>query len=360
MKRTNYCGEVTASLLGTKQTLCGWVNSYRNHGGVLFIDLRDRSGICQVVVEPSKPFFAEASAVRNEYVIEVTGTVKRRIEGAVNKNMKTGEIELVADEFKVLNSSIPLPFDVEKSRSVAEEIRLKYRYLDLRNPQMFANLLLRHRIMQAARRYLDGQGFLEVETPILTRSTPEGARDYLVPSRVHHGEFYALPQSPQMFKQTLMASGIDRYFQLVLRPEAQQIRNVIREAVETSLMDRSCRLAIDFYLRIGHHTFENDAHLFVFPRFRYPEIMPVDAIFIVEIVLAISIVLLFAFTLLINIVASVGIATESLLFPTGGYFDGVPFFTVHSFRTPEVPRYGMFRIRSGEILHFGLLRPCRK
>lgn len=214
MKRTNYCGDVTTQMLGTRQTLCGWVNSYRNHGGVLFIDLRDRSGICQVVVEPSKPFFAEASAVRNEYVIEVTGTVQRRIEGAVNKHMKTGEIELVAEEFKVLNTSIPLPFDVEKSRSVAEEIRLKYRYLDLRNPKMYANLLLRHRLSQAARRYLDGQGFLEVETPILTRSTPEGARDYLVPSRVHHGEFYALPQSPQMFKQTLMASGIDRYFQL--------------------------------------------------------------------------------------------------------------------------------------------------
>lgn len=214
MKRTNYCGKVTSKFLGTRQTLCGWVNSYRNHGGVLFIDLRDRSGICQVVVEPSKPFFAEASSVRNEYVIEVTGTVQKRIEGAVNKNMKTGEIELVAEEFKVLNTSIALPFDVEKSRSVAEEIRLKYRYLDLRNPKMYANLLLRHRLAQAARRYLDGQGFLEVETPILTRSTPEGARDYLVPSRVHHGEFYALPQSPQMFKQTLMASGIDRYFQL--------------------------------------------------------------------------------------------------------------------------------------------------
>ncbi|WP_428071713.1 aspartate--tRNA ligase [Candidatus Avelusimicrobium alvi] len=214
MKRTTYCGEVTASLLGTKQTLCGWVNSYRDHGGVLFIDLRDRSGVCQIVVEPARPFFNEAAAARSEYVIEVTGTVQRRIEGAVNKNMKTGEVELVAEEFKVLNTSIPLPFDVEKSRAVAEEIRLKYRYLDLRNPKMYANLLLRHRIAQAARRYLDANGFLEVETPVLTRSTPEGARDYLVPSRVHHGEFYALPQSPQMFKQTLMASGVDRYFQL--------------------------------------------------------------------------------------------------------------------------------------------------
>lgn len=214
MKRTNYCGDVTAALLGTKQTLCGWVNSYRNHGGVLFIDLRDRSGICQVVVEPASPFFDLASTLRNEYVVEVTGTVKRRIEGAENPNMKTGEIEVLAEDLKLLNTSIPLPFDVEKSRSVAEEIRLKYRYLDLRNPKMFANLHLRHRIMQAARRYLDANGFIEVETPVLTRSTPEGARDYLVPSRVHHGEFYALPQSPQMFKQTLMASGIDRYFQL--------------------------------------------------------------------------------------------------------------------------------------------------
>ena len=214
MKRTNYCGDITAQLLGTKQTLCGWVNSYRNHGGVLFIDVRDRSGVCQVVVEPNSPFFDTAYGLRNEYVIEVTGTVKRRIEGAVNPNMKTGEIEILVEDLKVLNTCIPLPFDVDNSRGVVEEIRLKYRYLDLRNPKMYANLLLRHRIAQAARRYLDGQGFLEVETPILTRSTPEGARDYLVPSRVHHGEFYALPQSPQMFKQTLMASGIDRYFQL--------------------------------------------------------------------------------------------------------------------------------------------------
>ncbi len=214
MKRTNYCGDITASLLGTKQTLCGWVNSYRNHGGVLFIDVRDRSGLCQVVVEPSRPFFDTAYGLRNEYVIEVTGTVQRRIEGAVNPNMKTGEIEIIAEDLKVLNTSIPLPFDVDKSRDASEEIRLKYRYIDLRNPKMFANLYLRHRIAQAARRYLDGQGFIEVETPILTRSTPEGARDYLVPSRVHPGQFYALPQSPQMFKQTLMASGIDRYFQL--------------------------------------------------------------------------------------------------------------------------------------------------
>ena len=214
MKRTNYCGDIAVSLVDTKQTLCGWVNSYRNHGGVLFIDLRDRSGICQVVVEPTRAFFDAACTARNEYVLEVTGTVKRRTDDTINPNMKTGEVEVVAEDLKILNTCVPLPFDVENSRKTSEEIRLKYRYLDLRNPKMYANLLLRHRIAQAARRYLDANGFLEVETPVLTRSTPEGARDYLVPSRVHPGEFYALPQSPQMFKQTLMASGIDRYFQL--------------------------------------------------------------------------------------------------------------------------------------------------
>ena len=214
MKRTNYCGVLNASHIGTKQTACGWVNSYRNHGGVLFIDVRDRSGLVQIVVGPESPFFELASSLRNEYVVEVTGEVKHRIEGAVNKNIPTGEIEITVENLKLLNTSVPLPFDVEKSREASEEIRMKYRYLDLRNPAMVRNLIMRHKISQAARRYLDGQGFLEVETPMLTRSTPEGARDYLVPSRIHHGQFYALPQSPQMFKQTLMASGIDRYFQL--------------------------------------------------------------------------------------------------------------------------------------------------
>lgn len=214
MKRTNYCGVLNAAHLGTKQTVCGWVNSYRNHGGVLFIDVRDRSGLVQIVVGPESPFFELASSLRNEYVVEVSGEVKHRIEGAVNKNLPTGEIEIAVENLKLLNTSVPLPFDVEKSREASEETRMKYRYLDLRNPVMVRNLTLRHKIAQAARRYLDSQGFLEVETPMLTRSTPEGARDYLVPSRIHHGQFYALPQSPQMFKQTLMASGIDRYFQL--------------------------------------------------------------------------------------------------------------------------------------------------
>ena len=214
MKRTSYCGEVNATHIGTKHTFCGWINSYRNHGGVLFLDLRDRSGLVQIVVGPESPFFELASTLRNEYVVEVTGEIKRRIEGAENKNIPTGEVEVSVENLKLLNTSVALPFDVEKSREASEETRMKYRYLDLRNPVMVRNLIMRHKISQAARRYLDGQGFLEVETPVLTRSTPEGARDYLVPSRVHHGQFYALPQSPQMFKQTLMASGVDRYFQL--------------------------------------------------------------------------------------------------------------------------------------------------
>ena len=214
MKRTSYCGEVNATHIGTKHTFCGWINSYRNHGGVLFLDLRDRSGLVQIVVGPESPFFELASTLRNEYVVEVTGEIKRRIEGAENKNIPTGEVEVSVENLKLLNTSVALPFDVEKSREASEETRMKYRYLDLRNPVMVRNLIMRHKLSQAARRYLDGQGFLEVETPVLTRSTPEGARDYLVPSRVHHGQFYALPQSPQMFKQTLMASGVDRYFQL--------------------------------------------------------------------------------------------------------------------------------------------------
>ena len=215
MKRTNYCGDIKESLIGTKQYLCGWVQSYRNHGGVLFIDLRDRTGFVQVVVEPSnKEAFALAETFRQEYVIEVEGTVAARKEGYVNKNIPTGGIEVIADKVRLLNTCIQLPFEIDTDKNISEEMRLKYRYLDLRNTRMTRNITTRHRLSQTVRNYFDKHGFLEIETPVLTRSTPEGARDYLVPSRVHHGKFYALPQSPQMFKQTLMASGVDRYFQL--------------------------------------------------------------------------------------------------------------------------------------------------
>lgn len=215
MKRTNYCGDITAKLINTNQTLCGWVQSYRNHGGVLFLDLRDRTGLVQVVIEPeNKTAFELAQTLRNEYVVCISGQVKARKEGYINKNMKTGEIEVIAGTIEILNTCIPLPFEIDTDKNLSEEIRFKYRYLDLRAPRMVRNLTMRHKIAQCVRRYFDENGFLEIETPILTRSTPEGARDYLVPSRVHKGKFYALPQSPQMFKQTLMASGIDRYFQL--------------------------------------------------------------------------------------------------------------------------------------------------
>ncbi|MDR1684682.1 MAG: aspartate--tRNA ligase [Elusimicrobiota bacterium] len=215
MKRTNYAGDVKANLIGTKQILCGWVNGYRNHGGVLFVDLRDRSGFVQIVVGPeNKEAFAVAEQLRQEYVICVEGVVRARKEGYVNKNIPTGEVEVIADKIELLNTSAQLPFDINGDKNVSEEIRLKYRYVDLRSPRMVRNLTLRHRLAQVIRNYFTQNGFLEIETPVLTRSTPEGARDYLVPSRVHHGKFYALPQSPQMFKQTLMASGVDRYFQL--------------------------------------------------------------------------------------------------------------------------------------------------
>ena len=215
MKRTNYCGNITPQLIGTTQILCGWVHSYRNHGGVLFLDLRDRTGFVQIVVEPSnKTAFEAASDLRNEYVVCVTGAVAARKEGYVNKNIPTGGVEVIAAEVELLNTCVPLPFGIDDEKNISEDIRLKYRYLDLRTPRMVHNLTLRHRVAQVTRNYFDKNGFLEIETPILTRSTPEGARDYLVPSRVHKNKFYALPQSPQMFKQTLMASGIDRYFQL--------------------------------------------------------------------------------------------------------------------------------------------------
>ncbi|MDR0646679.1 MAG: aspartate--tRNA ligase [Elusimicrobiota bacterium] len=215
MKRTNYCGDIKADLIGTKQYLCGWVHSYRDHGGVLFIDLRDRTGFVQIVIEPSnKEAFSLAQQFRQEYVITVEGIVSARKEGYVNKNISTGEIEVIAASVELLNTCVQLPFEIDTDKNIAEETRLKYRYLDLRNTRMVRNITTRHRLAQTVRSYFDKNGFIEIETPILTRSTPEGARDYLVPSRVHNGKFYALPQSPQMFKQTLMASGIDRYFQL--------------------------------------------------------------------------------------------------------------------------------------------------
>ncbi|RMG31424.1 MAG: aspartate--tRNA ligase [Gammaproteobacteria bacterium] len=212
--RTHYCGELSAAHLDTEVSVCGWVHHRRDHGGVIFIDLRDRSGLVQVVVDPDAPeAFAQAERVRSEYVLRVEGRVRRRPAGTENPDLATGEIEVFAGALEVLNTAETPPFQVDEEE-IGEELRLRYRYIDLRRPVMRRRLELRSRITHALRRFLDAEGFLEIETPILTRTTPEGARDYLVPSRTHPGNFFALPQSPQLFKQILMMGGMDRYYQV--------------------------------------------------------------------------------------------------------------------------------------------------
>lgn len=216
MKRTCYCGELEAKDIGREVVLEGWVNRRRDHGGVTFVDLRDREGLVQVVFNPevSGPTHEKAKEIKSEYVIRIKGQVSRRPPGTENPKIRTGEVEVVATEVDILNTSLPLPFRLD-SPEVSEEIRLKYRFLDLRRPQMQSIFRLRHRAAKEVRNYLDRLGFIDVETPFLTKSTPEGARDYLVPSRVNPGKFYALPQSPQLFKQILMVAGFDRYYQIV-------------------------------------------------------------------------------------------------------------------------------------------------
>ncbi len=216
-KRTHYCGDLTAKDIGHEVILMGWALRRRDHGGLIFIDLRDREGIAQIVFDPevNGPAHGIAESVRSEYVLAVKGKVIPRPEGTVNPNMKTGEVEIQVLECKLLNRSKPLPFMLDEHSEVNENIRLKYRYLDMRRPQLQQKLILRHQVAQVTRQYLTENGFIELETPFLTKSTPEGARDFLVPSRINQGQFYALPQSPQIFKQILMISGFDRYFQVV-------------------------------------------------------------------------------------------------------------------------------------------------
>ncbi|HVB50102.1 MAG TPA: aspartate--tRNA ligase [Burkholderiales bacterium] len=213
--RTHYCGELSAALIDQTVTLCGWAHRRRDHGGVIFIDLRDREGLAQVVCDPDRPdAFQVADRVRGEYVLRVTGKVRRRPKGTTNPNLRSGEVEVLAHEVEVLNPSATPPFQLD-DENLSETTRLTYRVLDLRREPMQRNLRLRYRVAMALRSFLDEHGFIDIETPMLTRSTPEGARDYLVPSRVHPGEFYALPQSPQLFKQLLMVAGFDRYYQIV-------------------------------------------------------------------------------------------------------------------------------------------------
>lgn len=212
--RSHYCGQVDDKLIGQEVTVAGWVHRRRDHGGVIFVDLRDREGLLQIVFDPdTAAVFKEAERLRNEFVIKVTGRVRERPGGTVNASLASGRVELLAQQLEVLNRSEPLPFQLDEQ--VGEEVRLKYRYLDLRREVMNQRLRLRHRITRAMRGFLDANGFIDLETPMLTKATPEGARDYLVPSRTHAGKFFALPQSPQIFKQLLMISGFDRYYQIV-------------------------------------------------------------------------------------------------------------------------------------------------
>ena len=240
--RTQYCGDVGEPLIGQTVTVAGWAHRRRDHGGVIFVDLRDRTGLLQVVFDPDNAaVFATAERVRNEFVLEVTGLVRARPPGTANTHLKSGLVELLCRDLKILNRSEPLPFQLDEH--VSEEVRLRYRYLDLRREDMRERLMLRHRITRAMRAYLDDAGFIDIETPMLSKATPEGARDYLVPSRTHPGKFFALPQSPQIYKQLLMIAGFDRYYQIVrcfrdedLRAERQP--EFTQLDIETSFLDQ--------------------------------------------------------------------------------------------------------------------------
>jgi len=242
LKRTDYCGRIDRRYLGQTVTLTGWVHRRRDHGGVIFVDLRDREGLVQVVCDPDRAqTFATAEKLRSEYVLRVTGMVRPRPEGTVNPNLVSGEIEVLAHEVEILNAALTPPLQLD-DENLSETVRLQHRVLDLRRPQMQRNMMLRYRAAMAARRYLDAAGFIDIETPTLYKSTPEGAREFLVPSRINHGQFYALPQSPQLFKQMLMIAGFDRYYQIVkcfrdedLRADRQPEFTQID--IETSFLD---------------------------------------------------------------------------------------------------------------------------
>jgi aspartyl-tRNA synthetase len=241
--RSHYCGNVTESLIGKEVTVCGWAHRRRDHGGVIFIDLRDREGLLQVVIHPEqKEAFANAERVRSEFVLQVRGKVAARPADTANLDLATGKVELVAEEVTILNVAAPLPFMLDDHYKVGEEARLKYRFLDLRRPEMAARFQFRAKVARFFRQFLDNQGFIDIETPYLTKATPEGARDYLVPSRTHQGQFFALPQSPQLFKQLLMIAGFDRYYQIVrcfrdedLRADRQP--EFTQLDIETTFMD---------------------------------------------------------------------------------------------------------------------------
>ncbi len=276
--RSHLCTEPRREHIGEEITACGWIHRRRDHGGVIFVDLRDRSGLLQVVFHPEQEaVFAEAHRLRPEWVISVRGVVRDRPEGTVNPELPTGEVELVASELTVLNRSDTPPFPLDEADEVGEEVRLRHRYLDLRRPEMGANLRLRHRVIAAMRAFLDDNDFTEVETPVLTRSTPEGARDYLVPSRTHPGSFFALPQSPQLFKQLLMAAGVERYYQIAkcfrdedLRADRQP--EFTQLDLEVSFLDEEAIMALmEGLMRTVFEAVGEEALPDPFPRMTYHE-----------------------------------------------------------------------------------------
>jgi aspartyl-tRNA synthetase len=277
MMRNHYCGKINTKLIGQEIQLCGWVHRRRDHGGVIFIDLRDREGIAQIVFDPVRPApFKVADSVRNEYVLRVTGKVRARPQGTINAAMPTGEVEVLGNGIEILNKALTPPFQLDDEH-VNDDVRLRYRYIDLRRQEMQKNLRLRGRVCRLLRQHLDERGFLEIETPMLTRATPEGARDYLVPSRTHPGAFFALPQSPQLFKQLLMISGMDRYYQIVrcfrdedLRADRQP--EFTQLDIETSFMDETDITSMMEDMMRGLFAEVMDVHLpNPLPRMKYAE-----------------------------------------------------------------------------------------
>ncbi len=276
--RSHYCGQLNETHLDQDVVLCGWMHRRRDHGGVIFVDLRDREGIAQVVYDPDTPLaFETAERVRSEYVLRVWGRVRRRPEGTENLDMPTGQVEVLGKRLEILNASVTPPFPLDGEMDVGEEVRLRYRYVDLRRPEMLTRMRLRAGIARELRRYLDQHGFYELETPMLTKATPEGARDYLVPSRTHPGKFFALPQSPQLFKQLLMMSGMDRYYQIVrcfrdedLRADRQP--EFTQLDVETSFMNEGDFLELmeEMVRELFAHVLEVPLHK-PFPRMTYAE-----------------------------------------------------------------------------------------
>ena len=279
MYRSIYCGLVRSSHIDQEITLCGWVDRRRDHGGVIFVDLRDREGIVQVVFDPDAgKFFEQADHVRSEYVLKVTGKVRARSESTINPNMTTGEIEVYGTELEILNAAVTPPFQLDEHIHVGEDVRLKYRYMDLRRPEMQSHLQFRSKVTSSIRNYLVEKGFLDIETPIMTRATPEGARDYLIPSRTHHGQFFAMPQSPQLFKQLLMVSGFDRYYQIAkcfrdedLRADRQPEFTQID--IEASFVDEEDVMSVTESMIRGIFNEHMNVDLGDFPRMPYSEAM---------------------------------------------------------------------------------------